>query len=38
MLRIFAISAGTIISTTTYRFLRTAKEGHVVESLAEVFA
>ena len=38
MLRVFAISAGTIIGATTYQFLRTAKKGHVVETLAEVFA
>jgi hypothetical protein len=37
-LRIFVISAGTIIGTTTYHSLRTAKEGHALETLSEVFA
>jgi hypothetical protein len=38
MLRVFAISAGPIIGAATYRFLRTAKEGLVVETIAGVFA
>lgn len=37
-LRIFLISAGTIIGTATYHSLRTAKEGHAVETLSKVFA
>jgi len=37
-LRVLVISAQTIIGTVTYHSLRTAKEGHAVERLSEVFA